>query len=114
MITSGVEDNLSVMVWTISYVHTKHVKCYTADLLSPTQYLVQCSLHQTMDVSHTVMVSLELPYQLILWLPTVVAQATLLLMAVLEPVSLAHGLVVHQYAKVSHSLDSRPNFCFYI
>ena len=54
------------------YVHTEHVKCYMTDLLFLTQYLVQCSLHQTMEVSHTVMVSLELLYQLILWLPTVV------------------------------------------
>ena len=82
------------------------------DLLFPTQYLVQCSLLPT-EVSHTIMVSLELPYQLILWLPTVVAQATLLLVTVLEPVSLARGPVVHQYVKVS-PLASRPNFRFYI
>ena len=112
MITPGVEDNLSVMVLTIRYVHTKHIKCCMADLLFLTQYLVQCCLHQTMEVSHTVMVSLELLYQLILWLPTVVAQATLLLVTVLEPVSLeAHGLVVHQYAKVS-PLASTPGRIF--
>ena len=82
-----------------------------ADLLFLTQYLAQCSLHQTMDVSHTVVVSLELLYQLILWLPTVVTQATLVLVTVLEPVSLAHGLVVHQYAKVS-PLASTPGRIF--
>ena len=76
--------------------------CY-CECIIPTQYLAQCSLHQTMDVSHTVLVLLDLPYQLILWLPTVVTQATLVLVTVLEPVSLiVHGVVVHQHARVSH------------
>ena len=74
------------------------------------QYLVHASLHQKMEESHSTLILVVGSYRVELWLPTVVNQATLLLVTQLEPVSLVHGLVVIQFAKVLTWLAS-SNMC---
>ena len=70
-------------------------------ICSLTQHLAQTSLHQSMEVSRTTLQELVGVDHTTLRLPTVVPLATLLLVWILAPVNLAHGLVLYQLAKVS-------------
>ena len=64
------------------------------------QYLVHASLHQIMEESHSTMILVVGSYRVEQGLPSLVNQAKVLLVTQLEPVSLVHGLVVMQLAKM--------------
>ena len=69
------------------------------DIFLLIQYLVHASLHQIVEGSHSTLILVVGSYRVEQGLPTLVNQATLLLVTQLEPVNLVHGVVVTQLAK---------------